>query len=51
MAALDDGVVFHSITDLVPQGDLSFHGVDRIHPSLKASLAIARRLARIIRGG
>ncbi len=49
MAALDDGVVFHPISDLVPEGDLSFHGVDRIHPSLKASQAIARRLARVIR--
>ncbi|MDU8929340.1 SGNH/GDSL hydrolase family protein [Alisedimentitalea sp. MJ-SS2] len=49
LAALDRGIVFHPITDLVPSGDLSFHAVDRIHPSLKASHAIARRLAQVIR--
>jgi lysophospholipase L1-like esterase len=48
LAALDPGVIFHSITDLVPEGDLSFHAVDRIHPSLKGSAAIAKRLAKII---
>ena len=30
--------------------DLSFHAADRIHPSRKASQAIATRIARIIRG-
>jgi lysophospholipase L1-like esterase len=49
LAALDRGIIFHPITDLVPPGDLSFHAVDRIHPSLKGSTAIARRLARVIR--
>lgn len=49
LAALDRGIFFHPITDLVPHGDLSFHGADRIHPSLKASDAIARRLAAVIR--
>lgn len=49
LAALDRGIFFHSIADLVPHGDLSFHAVDRIHPSLKASDAIAQRLARIIK--
>ncbi|MDQ2090592.1 SGNH/GDSL hydrolase family protein [Marimonas arenosa] len=50
LAALDPGITFHSLTDLVPHGDLSFHAADRIHPSLKASRAIAARIARIIRG-
>ena len=49
LAALDRDIVFHSITDLVPPGDLSFHAVDRIHPSLKGSAAIAGRLAEVIR--
>ncbi|UYV37604.1 SGNH/GDSL hydrolase family protein [Rhodobacteraceae bacterium D3-12] len=48
LAALDEGIIFHPITDLVPPGDLSFHAVDRIHPSLKGSAAIAERLARVI---
>ncbi|MCF3592815.1 SGNH/GDSL hydrolase family protein [Rhodobacteraceae bacterium LMO-12] len=49
LAALDKGIFFHPITDLVPHGDLSFHAVDRIHPSLKGSAEIARRLADVIR--
>ena len=49
LAVLDRGIFFHSITDLVPHGDLSFHAIDRIHPSLKGSAAIAQRLARVIR--
>lgn len=48
LAGRDRGVAFHSLADLMPQGDLSYHGIDRIHPSLKASDIIARRLARII---
>lgn len=48
LAALDRGIIFHSIADMVPHGDLSYHAMDRIHPSLKASDAIARRLAQII---
>lgn len=48
LAAIDPGITFHSLTDLVPHGDLSFHAADRIHPSLKGSQAIAARLARII---
>lgn len=49
MSGFDDGVTFLSITDLVPPGDLSYHALDRIHPSPKASRAIAGRLAAIIR--
>jgi len=49
LAALDKGIFFHSISDLVPPGDLSFHAFDRIHPSLKGSTEIARRLANVIR--
>lgn len=44
-----DGVYFVSNADLVPHGDLSFHSVDRIHPSLKASRAIGQRVAEVIR--
>jgi lysophospholipase L1-like esterase len=49
MAALDEGVYFVSLADLVPYGDRSYHWVDMIHPSTKASRAIAERIAAIIR--
>lgn len=48
-AKANKGVYFHSNADLVPDGDLSYHGVDRIHPSLKASEEIGVKLARLIR--
>ncbi|WP_299727739.1 SGNH/GDSL hydrolase family protein [uncultured Tateyamaria sp.] len=48
MAARDDGVTFVSVADLVPFGDLSFHDVDRIHPSPKGSAAIAARIAEVV---
>lgn len=43
-----DGLHFVSLTDLVPEGDLSFHALDRIHPSIKGSRAIGLRLSEII---
>lgn len=49
MAAADPGVLFLSLGDLVPEGDKSFHALDRIHPSRKGSAAIARRIAGLIR--
>lgn len=49
MAARDAGVTFVSIADLVPNGDRSFHDVDRIHPSPKGSAAIAARIEAAIR--
>ncbi len=49
MAARDNGVVFLSNADLVPNGDRSFHDVDRIHPSPKGSAAIAARIAQVIK--
>lgn len=49
LAKRDRGVYFHSIANLVPHGDLSFHGVDRIHPSRKASAIIGKQLAQIIK--
>jgi len=48
LAGLDAGVHFLSLADMVPHGDLSYHAVDRIHPSFKGSRAIARRIARAI---
>lgn len=48
LAALDRGVHFVPLADLVPHGDRSFHGIDLIHPSPKASAAIGARIARII---
>jgi lysophospholipase L1-like esterase len=49
MAEQDSGVYFLSLADLVPYGDRSYHGVDMIHPSPKATRAIAQRIATIIR--
>lgn len=50
MAARDAGVIFVPMADLVPMGDKSFHGLDRVHPSAKGSRAIAHRLAGAIGG-
>jgi lysophospholipase L1-like esterase len=49
MASTDSGVYFVSLTDLVPHGDRSYHVIDMIHPSAKATRAIAERIAAIIR--
>ena len=49
MAAGDEGVHFVSLDGLVPDGDRSFHGPDRIHPSPKGSRAIAQRVHAVIR--
>ena len=48
LAALDRGVHFLSLAELVPHGDRSYHGLDLIHPSPKGSQEIGRRIARII---
>ena len=48
-AQSDPGVHHVSLRDLVPNGDHSFHGADMIHPSLKGSRAIGKRIARIIK--
>ena len=49
LADYADGVYFLSLQDLVPYGDRSYHGVDMIHPSVKASREIGRRVAVLIR--
>ncbi len=48
-AQQDDGVYFLSLADLVPYGDRSYHALDMIHPSLKASKAIGKLVAKIIK--
>lgn len=48
MADYIPGVYYVSNVKLVPHGDSSFHGVDRVHPSIKGSAAIARNIARTI---
>ncbi|WP_297770306.1 SGNH/GDSL hydrolase family protein [uncultured Roseovarius sp.] len=48
LAGLDRGVHFLPLSDLVPHGDRSYHGVDLIHPSFKASRKIGQRIARLI---
>lgn len=49
MARQMEGVWLLSNKDLVPSGDRSFHAIDRIHPSVKGSCAIGRRIAQAIR--
>ncbi len=49
LAKRDKGVFFHSIAGLVPSGDRSFHGLDMIHPSHKASKIIGQQVAALIK--
>ena len=49
LADFADGVYYLSLKDLVPYGDRSYHGIDMIHPSVKASREIGRRVAALIR--
>ena len=49
LAAKRKGFHYLSMADLVPNGDLSYHGLDRIHPSIKGSAAIGKRAANYIR--
>lgn len=49
MSKLDKGLFFVSLADLVPHGDRSYHGIDMIHPSIKASTEIGKRVAEVIR--
>jgi acyl-CoA thioesterase I len=44
-----NGFFFLDLAEAVPNGDVSFHSVDGIHPSLKASRAIGQLVANIIR--
>ena len=43
------GFYFLRLSNLVPKGDRSFHSVDMIHPSVKASKIIGKLIADIIR--
>lgn len=46
LAALDRGVHFLSLSDVVPDGDRSYHAIDLVHPSVKGSDAIAAKIAK-----
>ncbi|AHC99429.1 GDSL family lipase [Leisingera methylohalidivorans DSM 14336] len=48
LAELDKGIHFLSLRDMVPFGDRSYHALDMIHPSVKASNEIGQRVAEII---
>jgi hypothetical protein len=48
LAGLDRGVHFLPLADMVPHGDRSYHAIDLIHPSFKASRQIGQRIAQII---
>ena len=45
---LEPGMVFLPMSDLVPYGSLSYHQIDRIHPSRTGSREIGLRIARLI---
>ncbi len=49
LAALDRGVHFLAMSDVVPPGDRTYHALDLIHPSPKGSDAIGGRIADLIR--
>ncbi|SFM02526.1 SGNH/GDSL hydrolase family protein [Shimia aestuarii] len=49
LAEILPNVHFVSLKDLVPHGDRSYHGADMIHPSLKASREIGKRVAAVIK--
>ncbi len=49
IAQRDAGVTFLSLAKLTPHGDRSMHGIDMIHPSVKASRIIGTHVAEIIR--
>lgn len=49
MADRMDGVWLVSNATIVPNGDKSFHAWDRIHPSVKGSRVIGKRVASAIR--
>lgn len=51
MAGFDAGVIFLPMSDLVPYGDRSYHGFDLIHPSVKGSRGIGKRIAAVIAKG
>ncbi len=45
----DPNMHYVSLHNLVPPGDLSYFSSDRIHPSMKATNAIARRIADVMK--
>lgn len=48
LASQQNGFYFLRVSNLVPDGDRSFHSVDMIHPSIKASKMIGELVAGII---
>jgi lysophospholipase L1-like esterase len=49
LARKTKGAYFISNANLVPFGDKTYHGADRIHPSKKGSKEIGKRIAALIR--
>ena len=45
---IEPGMIFVPMSDLVPYGDLSYHQIDRIHPSRKGSREIGLKIARLV---
>lgn len=49
LADKDSGFHFLRLSNIVPDGDRSFHSIDMIHPSTKATSIVGERLAGIIK--
>ncbi|MEM7296297.1 MAG: SGNH/GDSL hydrolase family protein [Pseudomonadota bacterium] len=49
LAQIDEGFTFVSLSNVFTPGDASFYTFDRIHPSPRGSLAIARMMAEPVR--
>lgn len=49
LADRTDGLFYLNVSGLVREGDLSYHSVDRIHPSVKGSRIVASMIADVIR--
>ncbi len=49
MVSKREGAYFLDLSELVPYGDASYHGVDLIHPSRKGSQVIGQKVADVIR--
>lgn len=49
LAERDSGFRFLRLSNIVPDGDRSFHWIDMVHPSTKATSVIGERLAGIIK--
>ncbi|MEP3298669.1 MAG: SGNH/GDSL hydrolase family protein [Pseudoruegeria sp.] len=48
LAEQDDGFYYLSLRDMVPHGSTQYHAIDMIHPSIRASQEIGKRVAELV---